>query len=62
MSGAEIEQAVICALYEAIHLDAPLDTAMVLAGIQASVPLSVSRREQIEALRHLGRQCFVPLR
>jgi hypothetical protein len=62
MSGAEIEQAVISALYEALHLDTPLDTAMVLAEIQASVPLSVSRREQIEALRRLGRQRFVPAR
>ena len=62
MSGAEIEQAVISALYEALHVGTPLDTGMILDEIQATVPLSVSRREQIEALRRLGRQRFVPVR
>ncbi len=47
-SGAEIEQVVIAGLYRALYLKLPLDTEMLIQEIQATVPLSVSRREDIE--------------
>ena len=57
-----IEQAVIGALYRALYLRQPLDTGLLLAEIHETVPLSVSRREDIERLRHTARGRFVPVR
>jgi hypothetical protein len=59
-SGAEIEQAVVSALYRALHEQRPLTTALLVDEVGATVPLSVSRREAVEALRHEGRR-FVPV-
>lgn len=50
-SGAEIEQAVICALYEAHARRAPLDDALIEAEVARTRPLSVVMAEKIEALR-----------
>jgi hypothetical protein len=61
-SGAEIEQAVIGALYRALHVRQPLSTELLLEEIRGTVPLSVSRREQIEGLRLTARGRFVPVR
>jgi ATP-dependent 26S proteasome regulatory subunit len=61
-SGAELEQAVTAALYDALHRKRPLDTTRLLQQIGSTVPLSVSRREDIERLRALGRERFVPVR
>ena len=61
-SGAEIEQAVIASLLRALHESRPLDTDMLVAEMQATVPLSVSRREDVERLRALARERFVPVR
>ncbi len=58
-SGAEIEQAVIAALYRALHEDAELETAHILREISETVPLSRSRREEIDRLRELARERFV---
>ncbi len=60
-SGAEIEQAVISALYRALHARAALDTETVLHEVSETVPLSVSRREDIEQLRAYARDRFVPV-
>ncbi len=60
-SGAEIEQAVISALYRALHADRQLDTATVLHELAETVPLSVSRREDVEQLRRYARDRFVPV-
>jgi len=54
-SGAEIEQAVIGALYRALHARAALTTELLLEEIRGTVPLSVSRREDVDALRTLAR-------
>jgi ATP-dependent 26S proteasome regulatory subunit len=62
MSGAEIEQAVIASLYGALHERRPLDTEMILTELRSTVPLSVSRAEDIERLRELARERFVPVR
>ena len=58
-SGAELEQAVISSLYRALHLRRELDTDLLLAEIRYVIPLSVSRREDIERLRELARDRFV---
>ena len=50
-SGAEIEQAIVSALYEARAGGFPLDTGAVLVAIRSTRPLSVLRREEIDALR-----------
>ena len=61
-SGAEIEQVVISALYRALHRKQPLETRVLLEEIAETVPLSISRREDITALRALARDRFVPVR
>ncbi len=61
-SGAELEQAVISALYHALHRKQPLDLALLLEEVKQTVPLSVSRREDVERLRSLASQRFVAVR
>jgi len=61
MSGAELEQAVVSALYGALHEKRPLDAAMLLAELGRTVPLSVTRREDVERLRELAQGRFVPV-
>ena len=55
-SGAEIETVVVGALYRAVGEQVTLDTTVLLAEIASTVPLSVSRREEIAALRHWAEQ------
>ena len=50
-TGAEIEQAIVSALYEAFAGDKPLDTPMVLDEIKRTRPLAVVMAEKVEALR-----------
>ena len=60
-SGAEIEQAVVAALYGVLADNAPrLSTEHLLAEFRNTVPLSRSRREPITQLRELARDRFVP--
>ncbi len=50
-SGAEIEQAVISALYDAFSEGRDITTNDILKAIRETVPLSVTMKEQIDALR-----------
>ena len=50
-SGAEIEQVVIAAIYEALAEKAPLATAHVVTEIGRTHPLSVMMAEKVEQLR-----------
>ena len=50
-SGAEIEQAIVSALYAAHAQARPLDGAMVHEELRGTRPLSVVMREQVAALR-----------
>ncbi len=50
-SGAEIEQVIVSALYEARAARLPLDTAGLLVALRSTRPLSVVRAEAIGALR-----------
>ncbi len=59
-SGAEIESVVQTALYAAYSQKQQLATQHLLEAIQATVPLSTTRAEEIEALREWARQRAVP--
>jgi SpoVK/Ycf46/Vps4 family AAA+-type ATPase len=59
-SGAEIEQGVVSALYTAFSSGSELDTATVLEELGATRPLSVTRGEEIAALREWARDRAVP--
>ena len=61
-SGAEIEQAVIAGLYRSLHEKRPLDTQLLVKELRGTVPLSISRREDIDRLRTVARERFVPVR
>ena len=61
-SGAEMEQAVIASLYRALHVKTALTGAMVIEEMRQTVPLSVSRREDIDRIRADARDRFVPVR
>ena len=50
-SGAEIEQAIVSALYEARSGRFPLDTGAILVALRSTRPLSVVRAERVDALR-----------
>jgi SpoVK/Ycf46/Vps4 family AAA+-type ATPase len=55
-SGAEIEQAIVAAMYEAHAEKKPLDTAMVAAEMKRTRPLSVVMAEKVAALRAWARE------
>lgn len=61
-SGAEIEQAVITAHYCALYENRPADTTLLLEEIKRTVPLSITRREDIQRLRAMARERFVAAR
>ena len=50
-SGAEIEQAVVAALYSAHAVGKPVTPAMIAQGMQATRPLAVVMGEKVAALR-----------
>ncbi len=54
-SGAEVEQAVIAALYDAFDASRDLSTEGLLAALGDIVPLAVTMREQIEGMREWAR-------
>ncbi|NEO83491.1 MAG: AAA family ATPase [Spirulina sp. SIO3F2] len=58
-SGAEIEQAIVSALYRALSLRQRLDTDLLVTEIESTVPLSVSRAADVDALREAGKNNFV---
>ena len=59
-SGAEIEAVVVGALYRAFAASADLTTADLTAEAAAVVPLSVSRAEEVAALRAWAAERAVP--
>lgn len=59
-SGAEIEQAVVSALYAAHAAQAPVDESRVLEEVRNTRPLSVLMAEQVNALREWARSRTVP--
>jgi ATPase family associated with various cellular activities (AAA) len=62
-SGAEIEQAVVTALYGLLaEGEGELTTQRIVAELERTVPLSRSRAEDVAALRGFARERFVPAR
>jgi len=59
-SGAELEQAIVSALYAAHAEQKPLDTELVMHEIRSTRPLSVLMGEQVQALRDWARERTVP--
>ena len=59
-SGAEIEQAIVSALYDARASGAPLDTTAILVALRSTRPLSVVRGDKISALRAWAAERCVP--
>ena len=59
-SGAEIEQAVVSALYEARGAGLPLDEAGLLVALRSTRPLSVLRAEEVSELREWASGRCVP--
>ena len=59
-SGAEIEAAVQTALYAAFASKQPVSTQGLLDALKATVPLSITRSEEIDELRDWARQRAVP--
>jgi len=59
-SGAEIEQVIAAGLYTAFGQKQQLSTEILLAEIQATQPLSVTRAEEITAIRGWAKSRAVP--
>lgn len=55
-SGAEIEQALIAAMYEAFAQDREFTQLDIIAAVKATLPLSKTMQEQVTALRDWARQ------
>lgn len=55
-SGAEIEQAIIAAMYDAFAQDREFTQLDIIAAIKATLPLSRTMTEQVAALRDWARQ------
>ena len=55
-SGAEIEQGIIAAMYEAFAQDREFTQLDIIAAIKATLPLSKTMTEQVTALRDWARQ------
>jgi SpoVK/Ycf46/Vps4 family AAA+-type ATPase len=54
-SGAELEQAIVAALYDAFQDGGELSDTHIAASLRAAVPLSVTMRESVESLRSWAR-------
>jgi SpoVK/Ycf46/Vps4 family AAA+-type ATPase len=55
-SGAEIEQAIVAAMYEAFAQDREFTQLDIIAAIKSTLPLSKTMTEQVSALRDWARQ------
>ena len=60
-SGAEIEQAIIAALYRANRQQQKLGVRHITEQLQTSKPLSILRSEEINALRQWAKSRTVPV-
>ena len=55
-SGAEIEQAIVAAMYEAFAQDREFTQLNIIAALKSTLPLSRTMQEQVTALRDWARQ------
>ena len=54
-SGAEIEEAIVAALYDAFQAGVELEDLHIARALRATVPLSITMSEKVEALRSWAR-------
>jgi hypothetical protein len=59
-SGAEIEQAIVAALYTAFNAKQDLNTEILMAELAGTQPLSVTRAEDVAAIRNWAQTRAVP--
>jgi SpoVK/Ycf46/Vps4 family AAA+-type ATPase len=59
-SGAEIEQAIVAGLYTAFAQNQQLNTEILIGEIRGTQPLSVTRAEDIQAIRNWAKNRAVP--
>jgi SpoVK/Ycf46/Vps4 family AAA+-type ATPase len=59
-SGAEIDAAVQTAMYASFSFKQPMTTQTLLDALSQTVPLSATRAEDIQALRHWAKTRAVP--
>ena len=59
-SGAEIEQAVIAALYDAFDENREIELNDIIINIEKSVPMSITMKEKIDWLRNWAKIRAVP--
>jgi len=57
-SGAEIEEAIISALFDSLSEEVELNTELILKNVKLSIPLSVSMGENIDLLRQVAAHRF----
>jgi SpoVK/Ycf46/Vps4 family AAA+-type ATPase len=60
-SGAEIEQAVISSLYRCLQHKQQPSTASIIESLRATMPLSVTRAEDVMRVRQMAVQRFRPV-
>lgn len=60
--GPHLQDAVVAALSRALHRKTPLTTDLLIEELSDTVPLSVTRREDIERLRDTAQGRFVNVR
>jgi SpoVK/Ycf46/Vps4 family AAA+-type ATPase len=60
-SGAEIEQAVISALYRSLQKKQALTTQAIVEAANSTVPLSIARHEDIDEIREMAKGRFTPV-
>lgn len=59
-SGAEIEQAIISALYRATSKKEPISTEHIIEQLRSTKPLAVIKCEDVSALRQWAKQRTIP--
>jgi len=59
-SGAEVEQSIVAGLYTAFSQKQQLSTEILLAEVKGTQPLSVTRAEEVSAIRNWARNRAVP--
>ena len=57
-SGAEIEDVIVSALFDSLSEEVEFNTELIAKNIKVSIPLSVSMKENIKALREMARHRF----
>ena len=55
-SGAEIEQAIVAALYSALAQNTSVTTSLLLNEIHKTSPLAIVMAEKLAALRHWAKE------